>query len=163
VNQSKVKNVFISHHSKDDQHIDRLTRLLKKKGYAIRNSAPRVKPENQERLDKGLVSDATIKRLLRMKITWAGTVIVLIGKNTHTRPWVNWEIEQAVKKGKNIVGVWQSGLKEKVEIPSALEKYHTSLVGWDSNNIIDAIGGKPAFQNPDGSPLPRKDGTHSVC
>ena len=45
-----------------------------------------------------LVKDETIRRLLRMKISWAGTVVVLVGKETHSRPWVNWEIEQANKQ-----------------------------------------------------------------
>jgi len=159
----KTKNVFISHHHKDDEHVDRLTSLLAKSGYNIRNSSIRAKPANQERLNKGLVKDSTIRRLLRMKMSWAGTVIVLVGKETHTRLWVDWEIREANRQGKNIVGVYEHGLKEKVELPSALKQYATSQVGWDSGCIIDAINGRPAFQNPDGSPYERKDGAHSVC
>jgi len=160
---SKTKNVFISHHHKDDAHIDKLTELLAKNGCSIRNSSIRAKPANQERLDKGLVKDSTIKRLLRMKMSWAGTVVVLVGKETHTRPWVDWEVREANRLGKNIVGVYEHGLKEKVELPAALKQYGTAQVGWDSNSIIGAINGKPAFQNPDGSPCGRKDGDHSVC
>lgn len=157
------KNVFISHHHKDDIHVDNLTILLNNNGYDIRNSSIRAKPANQERLDKGLVKDSVIKRLLRMKMSWAGTVIVLIGKETHSRSWVNWEIEEAHKQGKNIVGVYEYGLKDKVEIPEALERYGTSQCGWDSSSIINAIDGIPSFQNPDGSPSPRRDGPHVVC
>jgi len=161
---NKTKNVFISHHHKDDADVDKLTNLLQKNGYDIRNSSIRAKPANQERLDKGLVKDEVIKRLLRMKISWAGSVIVLVGKETHSRPWVNWEIEQAHRQGKPIVGVYENGLKDKVEIPDALEKYGTSqVVGWDPQSIISAIEGKPTFQNPDGTPSPRKAGLHPIC
>ena len=160
---TNTKNVFISHHHKDDPHVDKLTDLLSKNGFNIRNSSIRAKPANQQRLDKGLVKDAVIKRLLRMKISWAGSAIVLVGEETHSRPWVNWEIEEAHRLGKNIVGVYEHGLKDKVDIPSALEKYSTSLVGWDSEAIMAAIGGEPVFQNPDGTPCPRKDGPHTVC
>jgi hypothetical protein len=160
---NRKKNVFISHHHKDDANVDKLTKLLKKNGYDIRNSSIRAKPANQERLKKGLIKDETIRRLLRMKISWAGSVIVLVGKDTHSRPWVNWEIEQANKQGKKIVGVFEHGLKDKVELPTALEKYGTAQVGWDSGNIINAIEGKPDFQNPDGTPSPRKDGAHIAC
>ncbi|MEW8684777.1 MAG: TIR domain-containing protein [Candidatus Thiodiazotropha sp.] len=159
----KQKNVFISHHHKDDASIDKLTNLLSKKGYQIRNSSIRAKPENQMRLDKGQVSDAVIRRLLRMKMSWSSTVLVIIGKETHSRPWVNWEINQANKQGKKIVGIYEHGLKNKVNIPEALDKYSTSIVGWDSENIINAIEGPPNFQNPDGTPMPRKDGHHGVC
>jgi hypothetical protein len=161
---TNTKNVFISHHHKDDEHVDKLTTLLSKNGFNIRNSSIRAKPKNQERLDKNQVSEAVLKRLLRMKISWAGSVIVLVGKETHARPWVNWEIEQAHAQGKNIVGVYEYGLKDKVDLPPALEKYGTSqVVGWDSDSIIDAIEGKSVFQNPDGTPSPRKDGLHTVC
>jgi hypothetical protein len=158
-----TKNVFISHHHKDDSHVDKLTSLLAKKGYQIRNSSIRAKPANQERLDKGLVSDEIIKRLLRMKMSWAGSVIVLVGQETHSRPWVNWEIEEANRQGKNIVGIFEHGLNNEVEIPSALAKYGTSQVGWNSDAIIDAIEGKSVFQNPDGTPSPRRDGQHISC
>ena len=162
---SQTKNVFISHHHKDDKHVDQLTDLLGKNGCNIRNSSIRAKPANQERLDQGLIKEATIKRLLRMKMSWAGTVIVLIGKETHERKWVNWEIEEALKQGKKIVGVYEYGLKDKVKLPEALEDSATSIVGWDSASIIDAINGEvpPTFQNPDGTPSERKDGTHVSC
>jgi hypothetical protein len=159
----KTKNVFISHHHKDEATIDKLTALLRKNGYNIRNSSIRAKPANQRRLDQGLVKDAVIKRLLRMKISWAGSIIVIVGKKTHTRPWVNWEIEQAHRQGKKIVGVYEYGLKDKVDLPPALEKYGTSQVGWDPKSIISAIEGKPSFQNPDGTPSPKKDGPRTIC
>jgi hypothetical protein len=161
--ENKKKNVFISHHHKDDAQVDKLTKLLHKNGYDIRNSSIRAKPANQQRLNKGLVKDETIKRLLRMKMSWAGTVIVLVGKNTYSRPWVNWEIEQAHKQGKNIFGVYEYGLKEKVKLPSALEKYQTSQVGWDPKKIIEAIEGDSVFENPDGSSWNRKDGGNYKC
>ena len=159
----KYKNVFISHHHKDDAHVDELTNLLQKRGYNIRNSSIRAKPANQERLDKGLIKEATLKRLLRMKISWAGTTIVLVGKETHSRPWVNWEIEQAHRQGKKIVGIYEKGLKDNVDLPDALEKYGTSQVGWDPKSIISAIEDEPVFQNPDGTPSPIKDGPRDVC
>ncbi len=158
-----IKNVFISHHHKDDANVDKLTTLLAKNNCNIRNSSIRAKPANRERLDKGLVEDSKIRRLLRMKMSWASTVVVLVGKETHSRKWVDWEIKEANKQGKNIVGVYENGLKDKVQLPPSLEKYATAQVGWDSGNIIDAINGKPSFQNPDGSPSARKDGSHFVC
>jgi len=92
-----------------------------------------------------------------MKISWAGTVVVLIGKETHSRPWVDWEIEQANKQGKRIVGVYVRGGTE-ADKPAALEKYASSIVGWNSESIMGAIDGTAnPFQNPDGSP---RESTH---
>jgi hypothetical protein len=149
---SNRKHVFISHHHADDAAVTAMTSLLSKSGHDIRNSSIRAKPANQERLDKGLIKKEVLQRLLRMKISWASTVVVLIGKETHTRPWVNWEIEQANKLGKKIVGVYERGGTE-ADISPALEKYASAIVGWNADSIIGAIDGTAnSFQNSDGSP-----------
>ncbi|MCD6258710.1 MAG: TIR domain-containing protein [Helicobacteraceae bacterium] len=160
----KTKNVFISHHHKDDASVDGITAMVAGKGYKLRNSSIRVKPENQKRLDQKKVSDQTIKRLLRMKMRWASQVIVVIGKETHKRPWVNWEIETAYRLGKPVIGVYENGLKGEVEIPEKLKgKYGASIVGWRSDSVIGALEGNGQFQNPDGTPLPMRTGGRVVC
>ncbi len=149
---SKRRHVFISHHHADDAEVDKLTNLLANRGYDIRNSSIRAKPANQRRLEQGLVKEETIRRLLRMKISWASTVVVLVGKNTHERRWVNWEIEQANRQGKRIVGVYVKGGTE-AELPPALTKYASCrIVAWNPEAVIDAIDDKSnQFQNSDGS------------
>lgn len=150
--ESKRRHVFISHHHADDEAVDNLTGLLLRAGYDIRNSSIRAKPANQERLEKGLIRPEVIRRLLRRKISWAGTVVVLIGKDTHTRPWVDWEIEQANRQGKRIVGIYERGGTE-ADISAPLEKYASAICGWDTKCIMDAIDGREnPFQNPDCSP-----------
>lgn len=151
---SNRRHVFVSHHHADDQAVTDLTALLSRRGYDIRNSSIRAKPANQERLAKGLVKPEVIRRLLRMKISWAGQVVVLVGRETHSRPWVNWEIEEANRQGKRIVGVYERGGTE-ADVPPALEKYASTVVGWQSDSIIAAIDGTDnQFQTPDGSARP---------
>lgn len=136
-----MKNLFISHHHKDDKSVADFTTLLSGKDYNIRNSSIRVKPKNQERLDKKQIPEQTLKRLLRMKMRWASTLVVLIGSETHSRKWVNWEIEQAAKLGKRIIGVFMRGGKD-ADIPDNLEKFGDGLVGWNSDKIIAGLEGE---------------------
>ncbi|OXT01971.1 hypothetical protein B7H23_03270 [Notoacmeibacter marinus] len=145
------RHVFISHHHADDARVTGLTVMLARAGYEIRNSSIRAKPENQRRLDEKRVPERTLKRLLRMKMSWASTVVVLIGKDTHKRPWVNWEINKANELGKRIVGIYERGGTEN-DIPQAFADYGDALVSWNSANVIDAIEGKDVpFEKPDGS------------
>lgn len=132
----KAKNVFISHYNKDDESIQNLRDLLSKKSYSLKNSSI----EGSRRGRK--ISDETIKRLLRMRVNWAGTVICLIGPKTSTRKWVNWELEQAHKKNKRIIGVFIRGAKEDSKIPENLRRYGHGLTGMNSEKIIDALNGK---------------------
>lgn len=144
------RHVFISHHHADDAQVDSLTALLRRSGHEIRNSSIRAKPENQRRLDEKRVSERTLKRLLRMKMSWASTVVVLIGKETHARPWVEWEINKANELGKRIVGVFERGGTEN-DVPEAFNKYGDALVAWNSSKVIDAIEGNcDPFERPDG-------------
>ena len=150
--KSDRRHVFISHHHVDDQAVTDLTSLLARKGYDIRNSSIRAKPANKERLQNGLVRPEVIRRLLRMKISWASKVVVLIGRQTHARPWVDWEIKEANRQGKRIIGIFVRGGTE-ADIPPALEKYASAIVGWNSTCIMDAIDGtENPFQNADCSP-----------
>jgi hypothetical protein len=78
---------------------------------------------------------------------WASQVVVVIWKETHNRPWVNWEIQVAHQLGKPIIGVYENGLKGDVKLPENLEKYATSIVAWRSDAIINALEGKTSFEN----------------
>lgn len=160
---AKRKHVFISHHHADDEAVTRMTGLLGRSGYEIRNSSIRAKPANRERLDKGLVSEKAIARLLRMKMSWASTVIVLIGNKTHQRPWVDWEIKKAQELGKRIVGVYERGGTEN-DIPDALEKYGDAIVNWNAESIVSAVEGENTFQSPSGEQrAPVHAPSNSVC
>lgn len=151
---NKQKNVFVSHYNKDDEHIQKLKTLLNKKGFQIKNSSIDSTKPNQAS------NEDYIRQLLRDRIKWAGTTIVLIGPDTHKREWVNWEIEQSNKMGNNIVGVFLQGEKGS-ETPNNFEKYGDDLVGWDSDNIIKAIEGvrNGPWQNSDGTD--RESGKYS--
>lgn len=158
---SKRKHLFISHHHEDDKEVTNLTRLLSGKGFDIRNSSVRMNADNRLKMEEKRVSDKVIERILQMKISWAGIVVVLIGKQTHEREWVNWEIEKANEAGKRIVGIYIRGGTE-ADIPPAFEDYGSALVNWNSDSIINAIEGDNNFKKPDGSERPKSGSAESV-
>lgn len=146
---SDARNIFISHYGKDDEHVQSLKTRLKDQGYNVRNFS--VDSTNHK--DGRKPSDAVVARLLRMRISWSSTFVCLIGPDTHTRKWVNFEIRTAHLQGKRIVGVYTHGSNNAVELPEAFKKYGGTPLGWNSlDKLGDAIEGKsmPA-QNPDGS------------
>lgn len=154
--KSKSSNIFISHHSKDDEHIARMRTLLASNGYGFKNSSV-----DSTRWNKATNEDY-VRRLLRMRINWAGTCVVLLSNTTHSREWVNWEIETANRLGKRIVGIHCSG-STGCELPEALKKYGNAVVGWQTDRIIGAINGSiNNFEGPDGNSAPPLYSSDSV-
>ena len=148
----QTKNVFISHVHEDDAGLGELKSLLDKNGMAIRDYSISSDNPNNAHSEDYIKSE-----ILAPRIQQCGTMVVYISPQTKESDYVNWEIEYAQKEGKRIVGVWAHGEKG-CEIPEALGDYADAVVGWNGNNIIDAINGKiSSWEQPDGSPCAPRD------
>lgn len=136
-------NVFIPHYGKDEEYIPKLKNLLKNKEYDISDSSiVESEPNNATNTEY-------IKSLIRPKIEWAGTILVLIGPKTHEREWVNWEIDYAHKCVKRIVGVYLQGATD-ADIPEKLEEYGDACVAWNSDKLAAAIEGENIWHDSNG-------------
>lgn len=58
-------------------------------------------------------SDYDIKKWIDSQLEKRSCVVVLIGSTTANRKWINYEIEQAYKKNKGLVGIYIHKLKDK--------------------------------------------------
>lgn len=161
-----IHNVFISHYSGDVQRLRDLKDRLAANGCIARNSSA------EEDKDGGLVrhghrvSDETIARYLRAGIKWAKTLIVIIGEHTHERPWINYEIRNAYSQGKQIIGIYDWGCKNNVELPDAFKRYGGSPIGWNSLDKLQGMlnGEVPVPEAPNGTPAgPIYNMIHIIC
>ncbi len=143
----KTINIFVSHHHSDAETIKQLTDLMGKlHNYELRDSSI-----YEEKSPNKAHNEDYIMSLIRPKIDWAGTIIVLIGDKTRTSEWVEWEIEYANRHGKQIIGVFERGLAdEDALIPDGLSKYADQITNWNSENINKALDGEPIFTNASG-------------
>ena len=79
-----------------------------------------------------------IKQQIRNLIDNVSVTLCLIGYNTHTSNWVNWEIETSALNLKGLVGVRLHSSQSDIP-PSALGKYNGRVVNWDIPSIVRAI------------------------
>ena len=102
---------------------------------------------------KNATNEQYIKyELIKPQMNWAGTVVVLIGKDTAKSDYVNWEIKTAAEMGKRIGGVFLRGAKEE-DVPAELNEYGNTLIGWNGDKIVRAINGEDLdWEKPDGTP-----------
>src|SRR5690606_2417372 len=145
----KSYNIFISHYEKDDRYVQSLKNRLIESGKEVRNFSV----DSTKHKDGRRPSDKVIARLLSMRIKACSTFICLIGQDTHTRPWVNFEIRKAYQEGKKVIGIYTHGNKESAILPEPMKKYGSSVLGWNSlDKLSDVIEGKKSiFENQDGT------------
>lgn len=144
---SETRNVFISHIHEDDDKLSELKGLILSHGMIARDySITSDKPNNAS-------DEKYIKyKILAPKIDRCSILMVLITPQTKESHYVNWEIEYAHKRGKQIVGVWAHG-DANCDLPEALDRYGDAVVGWRAQRIIDAINGMvEKWDAPDGKP-----------
>ncbi len=144
-----MSNIFISHLGKDDEHVQSLKQRLKDEGNNVRNFSI----DSTKHRDGRIPSDAVIQRYLRIRVKMSSTIICLIGPNTHTSKWVNYEIRLAHRYGKRIVGIYTYGNNNSVELPEAYKMYGSPAVSWKSiDKLSDIVSGKNFLaENPDGT------------
>ena len=131
------KNIFISHVHEDDELLPKLKDLVSRNGMEVRDGSI-----NSDKPNKAQNEDYIKREILAPRIQWASTLVVLITHDTADSWWVNWEIEHAVEKEKNVVGVFAQGATD-ADIPEALLKCgDAAIVGWQGERVVDAINGK---------------------
>lgn len=142
-----LKNIFVSHQHNDADKIEGFKSLIGKHGINMRDSSI-----YESKLKNDAKNEQYIKQeLIKPQMQWAGTVVVLIGKDTAKSDYVNWEIKTAAEMGKRIVGVYLQGAKEE-DIPSELIEHGNNLVGWNGEKIVRAINGEDMdWEKPDGT------------
>lgn len=142
-----TKNVFVSHIHEDDEGLGKLKDLLKDNGMAIRDYSINSDNPNNAHSEEYIKSE-----ILGPRIKQCSTLVVYITPETKNSDYVNWEIDYAQKCDNRIVGVWAWG-EAGCEVPVSLDNCYDAIVGWNGNNIVDAINGAiNGFEAPDGSP-----------
>jgi hypothetical protein len=64
-----------------------------------------------EKIERG--GDAAIKRWINEQLTYTSVTVVLIGAETASREYVNYEIERSMERGNALVGVRVHGMKNQ--------------------------------------------------
>ena len=125
--RSELRNVFISFDT-DDEHMVNLLRIQAKddrfpfefRDYSVKDP-----------FEYGW------KREVRNLISLSSAVIVAIGRNTHKSRAVDWEINEAYRQDKDVIGVW---LRRNLRLraPPAMDP-DDPIVYWNTDEIADML------------------------
>lgn len=79
-----------------------------------------------------------IKRQIREKINKSSITIVFLSEHSAKSAWVDWEIQESLKRGKGVIGVY-TGDSPPPALPKAFAQNSCKAVKWTHENIKRAI------------------------
>ena len=128
--QDKRYNLFISHAWKYDYQYQTVIDWLKKSDLKYYNySVPEEDP-----LHSG--SKSQLKIDLTNQIKPASCVIIIAGMYDVYSEWIQYEINEALRMGKYIIGIRPWGAQK---MPLIVQTYADEIIGWNSDSLIKSI------------------------
>lgn len=126
------RHVFISFASEDMDQVNLLRGQAKNENVDLAFDDHSVKEAfDSENVDY-------IKRNIREKIDRCSVTLVYLSENAAQSIWVNWEIEESLKRGKGVIGVYD-GDAAPTSVPTAFEKNGCRAIKWNHAEIMKAI------------------------
>jgi hypothetical protein len=90
--------------------------------------------------------DADVKKLIDKGLLGTSVTVVLIGAQTSSRKFVDYEIEQSIARGNGLLGIYISGIKDKDGktdiqggVPARLTKADAPCHYWDRSKFGDWV------------------------
>ncbi len=126
--------IFISHAWSYGEEYERMVNLLENELFFkyTNYSAPKDKPLELS----GSASKEKIKTAITNKIQQVQCVVVISGIYTSHKEWMQYEINEAVRMKKYIVGVVPWGNQN---IPEIVRSNSDEVVKWNASSIVSAI------------------------
>lgn len=81
-------------------------------------------------------TDSELKQRLTNKISNCSAIIVISGMYSSYSKWIDYEINEAIRFGKPIIGVRPWGAER---VPLKIQNCATVMVNWQSRSLIDAV------------------------
>jgi len=79
-----------------------------------------------------------IRSQIREKIERTSVTVVYLSENSAKSRWVNWEIEESLRRGKGVIGVYK-GDAPPATLPTAFAENGCKSVKWTHDGLMKAI------------------------
>ncbi len=122
--EGRIRNVFISFNIDDEAQVNLLRSQAKNENFDLDFRDYSVKEPFDERW----------KTQCRERIAQTSALICMIGPNTASREAVVWEIEEAYRQGKKVVGV-RIYKDQDHPIPAPLVTHRARTINWEMGEI----------------------------
>jgi len=127
----KTRMLFISHAWRYDSHYNTIVNWFDNaENFEWKNCSV---PSDDALPDK---TSAGLSAGMTRQISPAQGVIILGGMYAAHSEWINYEIDEALRMGKVIIGVTPWGAER---VPLKVQEASTVMVGWNSASVVRAV------------------------
>ncbi len=121
--QTSKRNVFISFAYEDLSEVNLLRGQAKNENVPIEF--------NDWSVSEAIDSDRApyIKQKIAERIAQSSVTVVFLSDQTAKSPWVNWEVEESLRRGKHVIGVYAGDSAPK-KLPSSFTANKLKKVAW---------------------------------
>jgi len=130
--EGSSRNVFISFAYEDVDEVNLLRGQSKNENTDLEFSDYSVK----EAFDS--TNADYIRRQIREKIDRVSVTAVYLSDHSADSKWVNWEIEESLKRGKGVIGVYKGDYPPS-QLPQAFKDNNLKCVRWSHEQLSQAI------------------------
>ena len=129
--ESGRRNVYISFVNEDKPLVELLRgQALKEDSTLEFNDWSLREPFDSERGE-------TIRKGIHERIQQSSVTLVYVSDHTAKSKWVNWEVEESLKLGKKVVGVYQG--VNPPQLPSAIKKHKIKVIAWSHKGLAKVL------------------------
>lgn len=126
--RARIRNVFISFHIEDEAQVNLFRTQAKDERFDIEFRDYSVKEPFDEKW----------KTNCRERISQTSALVCMIGPKTAQREAVIWEIEEAYRQGKRVIGV-RIYRNKNYPVPKPLLEHNAPIVDWDLSRISELL------------------------
>lgn len=123
-------NLFISHSWDYAQHYDTLILWLNASPLCYKNYSIPIKKSFDD------LSNRILRQKLTEQIRHASVVIIIGGMYAAYSDWIDYEIDEAVRLNKKIIGIYPWGQER---MPVKIQQHADKIIHWQSASLIQAI------------------------
>ena len=128
------KRVFLSFIEEDKERIAGLRLLAANPDYDLEFY------DESLRVPIDSFNAAYIKAKIRARIERTTVTVCLISEQTHTSPWVDWELEESDKKRNAIIAMAVKGVEQAI-LPRLVKERGLYFYSWDPERLNRLIRG----------------------
>lgn len=130
--KNRKRRIFVSYYHADDAKYKNTLKLWSKNSkfkFDFHDHSADVSIKSQ--------NEGVIRQVISKKINQSNVVLCIVGENTHTREWVDWELKKAKELNKRIIVV---KIKSTNKSPKCLLNSGVTFVkAFKEKDILDAI------------------------